>query len=285
MMDQTTSSEVISTVDSDPVNESVLSVSDSKSDQPTAQEKNRDAMDDHLRGAIEALLFVNERPITLDQLKRVFKTVKITDLKKIIHDIKRSWEDRCGGIQIIEIAGGYQMLTNKTYASYIRDFYKTRHSEKLSKPALETLAIMAYKQPVTRNDVEVIRGVNSDGVVNHLLNKELIKIVGRKDVAGKPYLYGTTRQFLEYFGLKSLDDLPKLEEFPQLQPDYEKTALDSEYLSEDEPSIPQDAVVMNSLEQSKQSAIQNVRKREQKNTEQQKDTNDGDTTPLQKESA
>ena len=86
----------------------------------------------------------------------------------------------------------------------------------MSKPALETLAIIAYKQPVTRTDVELIRGVNSDGVIAHLLTKELVKPVGRKDVPGRPFLYGTTRQFLEYFGLKSLEDLPSLAEFPSL---------------------------------------------------------------------
>jgi segregation and condensation protein B len=218
-----------------------------------------DAMDSHLRGVIEALMFVNERPITLEQFKRVLKTAKLTDIKNIISRMQKDWADRGSGIQIVEIAGGYQLLTNRNYAAYIRDFYKTRHSEKLSKPALETLAIVAYKQPVTRADVELIRGVNSDGVVNHLLSKELIKIVGRKDVAGKPYLYGTTRQFLEYFGLSSLGNLPKLEEFPQLQPDYENTALDEEYLSGDEPTIPQEALVMNSLEKSKQSAIHRLR--------------------------
>lgn len=220
---------------------------------------NRDAMEDHIRGAIEALLFVNERPITLEQFRRVLKTVGVPEIKSAIDALRRGHEDRLSGIQVVEIAGGYQMLTNKTYAAYIRDFYKTRHKEKLSKPALETLAIMAYKQPVTRSDVEVIRGVNSDGVVNHLLGKELIKIVGRKDIPGKPYLYGTTRQFLEYFGLKSLDGLPKLEEFPQLQPDYEKAELDSEYLADGEPSIPRDAIVMGSLEETKQAAIKNHR--------------------------
>jgi segregation and condensation protein B len=219
----------------------------------------RDAMEDHIRGAIEALLFVNERPITLEQFKRVLKTVGVPEIRKAIDGLRRGYEDRLSGIQVVEIAGGYQMLTNKTYAVYVRDFYKTRHKEKLSKPALETLAIMAYKQPVTRSEVEVIRGVNSDGVVNHLLGKELIKIVGRKDVPGKPYLYGTTKQFLEYFGLKSLDGLPRLEEFPQLQPDYEKTELDSEYLAEGEPSIPEDSIVMGSLEETKQAAIRNHR--------------------------
>jgi segregation and condensation protein B len=123
------------------------------------------------------------------------------------------------------------MLSNPAYASYLRNFYKTKHKEKLSKPALESMAIIAYKQPVTRSDIELIRGVNSDGVVTNLLEKELIKVVGRKDIPGRPYVYGTTKQFLEYFGLKSLDDLPVLEEFPTLQPPEE-----SDRIEESEPS-------------------------------------------------
>jgi segregation and condensation protein B len=120
------------------------------------------------------------------------------------------------GISVVEIANGYQMLSSPDCAGYIREFYKTRHKEKLTKPSLETLAIIAYKQPVSRTDVEMIRGVNSDGVVMHLLNKGLIKITGRKEVPGRPYVYGTTQQFLEYFGLRSIEDLPKLEDFPAL---------------------------------------------------------------------
>ncbi len=173
---------------------------------------------DHVKGVVEALLFVNEKPVTLQQMKEVMEGVSAAELKQIIQNLKDESEQKKSGMLVVEIAEGYQMLTNPLYASYVRSFYKTRHKERLSKPALETLAIIAYKQPVTRADVELIRGVNSDGVMVHLLNKELIKAVGRKDIPGRPFLYGTTKQFLEYFGLKSLSDLPKLEEFPSLQP-------------------------------------------------------------------
>jgi len=184
----------------------------------------------HVRGVIEAILFVNEKPVTLEQIKKVIDTVSVADIKRILQEMQVEFDKRKNGMTIVEIAGGYQMLSNPLFASYVRDFYKTKHKEKLSKPALETLAIMAYKQPVSRADVETIRGVNSDGVVVHLIEKELIKIVGRKDVPGKPYLYGTTKQFLEYFGLKSLSDLPKLEEFPDLQP----VQIEGELLEEPE---------------------------------------------------
>ncbi|MBF0123580.1 MAG: SMC-Scp complex subunit ScpB [Candidatus Omnitrophica bacterium] len=171
---------------------------------------------DHLKGAIEALLFVSEKPVTLDQLKEAAQVAQVADVREALKSLMMDYANANKGIAIIEIANGFQMLSSPAYAAYIREFYKTRHKEKLSRPALETLAIIAYKQPVSRTDVEVIRGVNSDGVVMHLLNKWLIKISGRKEVPGRPYVYGTTTQFLEYFGLKALEDLPKLEEFPAL---------------------------------------------------------------------
>jgi len=171
----------------------------------------------YLRGVIEALLFTSEKPVILEQLKEAIEGVSTGDIREVIVALQSEYSQRKSGIVIVEIAGGYQMLTNSDYAVYLKKFYRTRHKEKLSKPALETLAIIAYKQPVSRMDIELIRGVNSDGVVVNLIEKELIKIVGRKDVPGRPYVYGTTKQFLEYFGLKSLEDLPKLEDFSSLQ--------------------------------------------------------------------
>lgn len=193
----------------------------------------------HVKGVIESLLFVNENTISLDQFKKVLPSVSAAEIKAAIASLQAEYLGREAGITILEIAGGYQMLSNRSYAGYVRDFYKTRHKAKLSKPALETVAIIAYKQPVTRQDVELIRGVNSDGVVAHLIDRELIKIVGRKDIPGKPFLYGTTKQFLEYFGLKSLEGLPKLEEFQNLKPAYEKddiirTVEGSEEISSEE---------------------------------------------------
>ena len=187
-----------------------------------------DGQDRHLKGVVEALLFVNERPVTLDQIRRVLGILNAAEIKQAVQSLGAEYEARQSGMKIVEIAGGYQMLSNPAYVGHIRDFYKTKHKERLSKPALETLAIVAYKQPVTRTDVELIRGVNSDGVIAHLLTKELVKPVGRKDVPGRPFLYGTTRQFLEYFGLKSLEDLPALEEFPDLTPPVETENADGQ---------------------------------------------------------
>src|SRR5476651_2085081 len=176
-------------------------------------------MDEQLqtyKSAIEAILFVSEKPVVLDQLKEVFPELKPSQIHDLIKQLQEEYVNRDAGMVVVEIAGGFQMLSNSHAASYIREFYKTKAKEKLSRPGLESLAIIAYKQPVGRAEVEIIRGVNSDGTIAHLLNKGLIKITGRKEVPGRPFLYGTTKEFLEYFGLKSLEDLPKIEEFNQL---------------------------------------------------------------------
>ncbi len=183
-------------------------------------------MDEHThnyKSAIEAILFVSEKPVVLDQLKEVFPELKPSQIHDLIKQLQEEYVNREAGMALMEIAGGFQMLSNSHAAAYIREFYKTKTKEKLSRPALESLAIIAYKQPVGRAEVEVIRGVNSDGTIAHLLNKGLIKITGRKEVPGRPFLYGTTKEFLEYFGLKSLEDLPKIEEFNQLGVDMPKT--------------------------------------------------------------
>src|ERR1700690_4307118 len=168
------------------------------------------------KGAIEAILFVSEKPVVLDQLKEVFPELKPSQIHDVIKQLQEEYVNREAGMVVVEIAGGFQMLSNSHAAGHIREFYKTKTKEKLSRPALESLAIIAYKQPVGRAEVEIIRGVNSDGTIAHLLNKGLIRITGRKEVPGRPFLYGTTKEFLEYFGLKSLEDLPKVEEFNQI---------------------------------------------------------------------
>ncbi len=192
---------------------------------------------EYIKGAIEAILFVSDKPVTVEQFKQVIEEVSPSEIEKIVGLLKDDYAQKVGGITIADIAGGYQMLSNPGYASYIRAFYKTRSKEKLSRPSLETLAIIAYKQPVSRADIEIIRGVNSDGVMAHLLSKALVKIVGRKEVPGRPFLYGTTKEFLEYFGLKSLEDLPKLEEFPLLSASNENTVGSEQGEVQREPAV------------------------------------------------
>ena len=170
----------------------------------------------HFKSAIEALLFVSDKPVSVSQFKAVFAELNPADIIVLVKKLQDEYVERNAGMAVVEIAGGWQMLSNSHAAGYIREFYKTRTKEKLSKPALESLAIIAYKQPVGRCEVEIIRGVNSDGTIAHLLNKGLIEITGRKEVPGRPFLYGTTKTFLEYFGLKSLEDLPRIEELANL---------------------------------------------------------------------
>lgn len=171
---------------------------------------------EYVKGILEAILFTSDKPVTLDQFVESIETISRQEAKQALTELSDEYIENERGIMIVEIAGGYQMLSNPGFATYLREFYKTKVKEKLSRPALETLAIIAYKQPVSRADIELIRGVNSDGVVNHLLSKGLIKITGRKEIPGRPYIYGTTKLFLEYFGLKSLKDLPALEDIPEL---------------------------------------------------------------------
>lgn len=168
-----------------------------------------------LKGAIEAIIFISEGPINLDEIQNIFEGLDLETIKSIIEDLKKDYEQRNSGIKLIEVAGGYQMVTSPTYANFIKKFYKIKHSEKLTMPSLETLSIIAYKQPVTKVEIESIRGVNVDGVIKNLHEKGLIRIVGRKEVVGRPFVYGTTRNFLEYFGLNSLEELPPVEEFVQ----------------------------------------------------------------------
>lgn len=168
-----------------------------------------------IKSTIESLIFITEKPLLIDDLKKLFENIEPSQIREIIETLKKEFQERSSGMRIIEIAGGFQMVTAPESAETIKKFYKIKHTEKLTGPSLETLAIIAYKQPVTRIDIEAIRGVNVDGVVKSLQEKGLIRIVGRKEVIGRPFVYGTTRSFLDYFGLKSLDELPKIEEFAQ----------------------------------------------------------------------
>jgi len=171
------------------------------------------ATNDQIKSIIESLLFVSEKPLMLDQIKEVLEGVDTVEIRALINELKSEYQQRASGISISEVAGGFQMGTSGNSAPYLKKFYKIRHAERLTGATLETLAIIAYKQPVTRLDIESLRGVSVDGVVKNLNDKGLIRIAGRRDSPGRPFVYGTTRQFLEYFGLKSLDDLPKIEEF------------------------------------------------------------------------
>jgi len=168
------------------------------------------------KAVIEALLFTSEKPLGLEQIKKVLDNLDSQETRSILEELKAEYEASNRGIRIIEIAGGYQMITPPQLAPFLKKMYKQKKGERISKPALETLAIIAYKQPVTKQEIESLRNVNIDGLMQSLLDKELVRIAGRKKAPGRPYVFGTTRQFLECFGLKSLEDLPKKEEFSSL---------------------------------------------------------------------
>jgi segregation and condensation protein B len=173
-------------------------------------------MEDTRKSVIEALLFASEKPLSIDQIRMVLDNLDLSETRKLIEELRNDYEINKRGLRVAEIAGGYQMITAPDFATFLKRLFKGRQADRLSKPALETLAIIAYKQPLTRTEIELLRNVNVDGVMKSLLEKNLIRICGRKKAPGRPCVYGTTRQFMEHFGLKSLDDLPKIEEFAEM---------------------------------------------------------------------
>ncbi|MFA4984135.1 MAG: SMC-Scp complex subunit ScpB [Candidatus Omnitrophota bacterium] len=172
--------------------------------------------ENNVASVLEALLFVSDKPLALEQIRSALDNLGTSDIRRVIEELNSGYEQSNRGIRISEIAGGFQMVTAGWVAPFLKKLYKQRHVERLSRPALETLAIVAYKQPVTKAEISSLRNVNIDGVVATLLDKELIRVAGRKKAPGRPRVYGTTRQFLERFGLKSLEDLPKIENFPDV---------------------------------------------------------------------
>ena len=172
--------------------------------------------EDNVKPVVEALLFASDRPLTIEQVKSALSHLEASHIRGIFEELKKEYEESCRGMRIIEVAGGFQMITAPGFSTFLKKIFKGRTAERLSKPALETLAIIAYKQPVTKLEIESLRSVNIDGVIKNLLDKTLIRISGRKKAAGRPFVFSTTRQFLEYFGLKSLEELPKMEEFSAL---------------------------------------------------------------------
>ncbi|MCX5686241.1 MAG: SMC-Scp complex subunit ScpB [Candidatus Omnitrophica bacterium] len=170
---------------------------------------------------IEALLFVSDKPVSIDALKSVIKDIDPTEIRAIIEELNAEYAASARSFSIKEIAGGFQMLTDPVYSKWIAALYK-RPPDRLTGPSLETLAIIAYKQPLTRSDIEAIRGVNVDGVLGTLEERGLIRTRGRLEAPGRPILYGTTTEFLQHFGLKSIEELPKLKEFKESDLDFIK---------------------------------------------------------------
>ena len=175
-----------------------------------------------VRKNIEALVFVSEAPIKLDRIAEILE-MKKNDIKNALQSLEEEYASADRGIILEEIAEGFQFRTRQECAGAIQQLVKTR-AFRFSRAALETLAIIAYRQPVTRAEVEYLRGVDSGGVFKTLLEKQLIRILGKKDVPGRPLIYGTSKEFLEFFGMRDLSALPTLKEFSDLSVDLPETA-------------------------------------------------------------
>lgn len=161
---------------------------------------------------IEALLFVAEEPLSATKIAQVLTGIDGRGVRQLIDQLRTEYQAEGRAFTIEELAGGFRMLTRARFHPYLKVLFRQPHQPRLSAAALETLAIVAYKQPVNRAEIEAIRGVDSSGVLQRLLDYRLIKIVGRSEELGRPLLYGTTREFLEHFGLRSIRDLPSVEE-------------------------------------------------------------------------
>jgi segregation and condensation protein B len=172
--------------------------------------------DREAKSIIESLLFISGEPMTIDSIKKIIEI----DKKKIdclVKELVSDYSLRNSGLLVIEVAEGVQMVTNPASSPYIKKLISTAVPTKLSQPSIETLSIIAYKQPIIKAEIEAIRGVNSDGVVKTLLERRMIKILGRKEVPGRPLMYGTTKEFLQYFGLKDLTEMPTLKELSDVE--------------------------------------------------------------------
>jgi segregation and condensation protein B len=169
-----------------------------------------------LKPILDALIFASPDPLTLKEMAQLLVAeASKAEVEQALALLRHDYEGR-GGLQLVEVAGGYQIVTRPDLHEYVRRLFHERTSQKLSVPALETLAVIAYRQPVTAPEIAEIRGVNTSGVLATLAERRLIKVVGRKQVVGRPFLYGTTREFLERFGLNDLTDLPKVEDMSEL---------------------------------------------------------------------
>src|SRR5262252_8548864 len=167
-----------------------------------------------LKAILEALIFASPEPLTVKAMFKLLDSEPKEDVQAALAALRQDYE-RPGGLQLVEVAGGFQIVTRPDLHEWVRRLFHERSTQKLSVQALETLAVIAYRQPVTALEITEIRGVNTSGVINTLLERHLVKIVGRKQVVGRPFMYATTKEFLIRFGLNDLGDLPKVEDMAE----------------------------------------------------------------------
>jgi segregation and condensation protein B len=169
-----------------------------------------------LKAILEAVLFVSPEPVPVVRLMAILGTVSKAEVVQALGILTHDLDQDGRGIQLVQVAGGYRLVTKQEYGPWLKRMDKAKAAQKLSRSALESLAIIAYKQPLVRSEIEEIRGVETSGVLRTLCERKLVRIVGRKDVPGRPIMYGTTKFFLEHFGLQDLSQLPPLREFKEL---------------------------------------------------------------------
>ena len=165
---------------------------------------------------IEAMIFGSDSPLPARKIKDVLSEITVREINNAIKSINKKYDETQSPFQVVEVAGGFQIVTRAAYSEWLRKLYISRTKNRLTQRALETLAIIAYKQPITRTEIESIRGVNVDGVLRTLIERKLITVTGREKAPGNPLVYGTTKSFLQYFGLNDISDLPKLREIDEL---------------------------------------------------------------------
>ena len=160
---------------------------------------------------VEALLFASDVPLEAERIREVLDLGDVGEARALVDELRARYDASSQGLQIVEVGGGYRMVTRPDVAPWLVRLARARTRARLSRPALEALAIVAYKQPVSRPEIDAVRGVNSDAVLENLLERRLVRITGRKEAPGRPYLFETTREFLVAFGLRDVADLPKVE--------------------------------------------------------------------------
>ncbi len=168
-----------------------------------------------LQAIVEALIFASPEPLTLKMLVRLLDGEPAEHVEEALAAVRTDWEQRAGGLRLVEVAGGVQIVTRPELSEWVRRLFHEHSRQRLSVQALETLAVVAYRQPITGPEIAEIRGVNTSGVLGTLVERRLIKVTGRKAVVGRPFLYATTREFLDRFGLKDLSDLPRVEDMAE----------------------------------------------------------------------
>lgn len=194
---------------------------------------------DKLKKITEALIFASDEPLTISQIKSIIDQATSKQIKQAIEQLNHEYSQTNRSLKIVQVAGGYEMVTHESYAQWVKELFKRRSASRLSPAALETLSIIAFEQPVSNTDISSIRGVSSSGVLKTLLERKLITISGRAEGPGRPLLYKTTKEFLRYFGINSIDELPKPREIEELLeekdkfPDENQTVFKSASIDQD----------------------------------------------------